>query len=353
MDEKRQLIISIEGDLAQEGLVPIELLADKLKAHQRLLFNIGSFLKGGGRRGAYKAEVLGACTLGFVESRKGSLQIVSELPPTRMLGEIDLGAQALEEIHATFQFVLKRDRTALEKKYPDFGSRSRILHSVLSCLPEEEAGYDLSVSAAGKKVKLRDDQRKWVTQASLQDAPTDMEEERSLTGTLYLIEVETGERHVGLIVGNRHVQCYYPKEYEDVVKEIIPGSLVELEGRATLDEGGQIKQIEEIYDLRPVKLFPLFKRKIEYDGRAFILKEGLSIHLDFKDGLWIHEYEPLGILAYDESRAESLRAFKMEFAACWDLVAQEENGKLTPGAIAIKKRLKDLVKEVIPTNGDL
>jgi len=169
---------------------------------------------------------------------------------------------------------------------------------------------------------------------------------QTLTGLLYLIEVATAQRHLGLIVSNRHISCYYSPEYEESVRELIPGSLVEIEGRATLDEQGEVRQIDEILNVRPVQLVPLNWRKVIHGNRRFVLRQQIQIRVNYDDGLWVHEYEPLGIISYASSRSESLEAFREDFAACWDLIAQEDDENLTTDAKEFKEKLLSLVDKV-------
>jgi hypothetical protein len=114
----------------------------------------------------------------------------------------------------------------------------------------------------------------------------------------------------------------------------------------TLDEPSEVRPIEGVLDVRSVRLEPLLGDEIIHGNRSFVLHKPIQIRIDCQDGIWIHEYEPLGILSYAPSRAESLDAFRMDFAACWDLVAQESDEKLTADARELKRKLLNLVKKV-------
>jgi hypothetical protein len=46
------------------------------------------------------------------------------------------------------------------------------------------------------------------------------------------------------------------------------------------------------------------------------------------------------------SREEAELAFRRDFVACWDVIAMEDDKKLTAGAIALKRSLLALAKEV-------
>lgn len=139
--------------------------------------------------------------------------------------------------------------------------------------------------------------------------------------------------------------CFYPPEFEETVRELIPGSLVEVEGFATLNDRGDVDRIEEIIDVRPIQLVPLYWSRIVYN-RRFILKKPIRILPDVMDGVWVHGYEPLGILAYGRTRSGSLEAFRMEFAVLWDEYAQEEDENLTDDAQELKRAINDLVSSV-------
>ncbi|MFH0809572.1 MAG: hypothetical protein V2A77_03750 [Pseudomonadota bacterium] len=351
MDAERTLVLRVEGELGQPGKVPLALLADKLQAAQRVLNNIGSALRGGGRRGAWKAEVLQACELIFQSAHHSSLEVVATVPePTQIsLPDLDTGKKSLAHLGRTVQALQEHDRQRIADLYPDYGQRARVLSSLLSLFPEEGSEYDLAIKTASAETTLTGELRSYVARMAREElVELPGEALRTLTGKLYRIEVETGQRHLGLIVQNRHILCYYSAEYEDIVRDLVPGSLVEVEGKATLDEEGRVQRIEDIIDARSVQLVPLYWTRIVWADKIFVLRRPMQIRNDFQDGLWIHEYEPLAIYSYGATRAESLDAFRAEFAACWDLIAQEEDKLLTEDARELKQTMKAIVEEVKP-----
>jgi len=104
--------------------------------------------------------------------------------------------------------------------------------------------------------------------------------------------------------------------------------------------------MKEVADARALGLAPLRWRHVTHGRRRSRLRSPIEIVVDFRDGLWIHEYAPLGVLAYGESRQESLEAFRTDFAACWDSLAQEDDASLTGDARELKRRLVQLVQTV-------
>ena len=85
---------------------------------------------------------------------------------------------------------------------------------------------------------------------------------------------------------------------------------------------------------------------IEWRRQRFILRKSLQVRVGLEGGVWVYEYEPLGILAHGSSQAEALDAFRMEFSSAWERIAKEDDARLTRDARALKKRLLSVVDRV-------
>jgi addiction module RelB/DinJ family antitoxin len=85
---------------------------------------------------------------------------------------------------------------------------------------------------------------------------------------------------------------------------------------------------------------------IEWGRKRFILRKSLQVRVGLEGGVWVYEYEPLGILAHGSSQAEALDAFRTEFASAWEQIAKEDDARLTRDAKALKKRLLSIVNRV-------
>ncbi len=340
-EHDRELTIRLTGPLAEGGSFPISLVADKLAALQRVLFNVGSALRGGGKRGSFKTEVLQECELLFVQSRPGSLDLVTRVDHPASL--LDLGQQAVGAFWATVKAVEGRDSAFVSKTFPDASGRARVLKSMVRLLPEDDGDYGLALVRGGEEAALSPAMRPFLNQLSTAEQPT-LGEVRTLTGTLFRIEVATGQRQLGILVHNRQIRCFYDSDYEDVVRELVPGSLVEVEGLATLDERGDVHQIETILDARSLHIAPLSWQRVAHQNRVFHLKQPVLIRVDFQDGVWVHALESLGILSYATTRSESLRRFREEFAATWDAVANEPDVNLTDDGRHLRDSALSLVE---------
>ena len=342
----RQLTIHFHGGITREGKVPVTLLAEKLHAIQTALYNIGSALLAGGTKGAWKSEVLQACSLSLIGTDPtASLDVlveVSEYSPDLF---DHLGAKSIKHLHNTVESILTSDRQEIQKIYPDRGQRIRVLKSVQKLLPEEESDYYMILKTIHGETKLDEHVKNRFETIARNDFVSITEEETvKITGKLYLIEVGLGHPQIGLRVNNRNIPCDFPSEFEDVIRDLIPGSTVEVEGRATLNDRGDVAKIEEIFDARSVQLIPSYWTKVYYDNHQFDLKEPITITVNFLDGLWIHECEYLSIIGYGKTRSESLDSFRMEFDSCWFTIAQEDDNKLSYDALDLKKKLLGIVK---------
>jgi hypothetical protein len=326
--------------------VSIDMLARKLEAAQQVLFNIGSTIAGGGRRGPHSAKVLQECTLYFVKSEPGSLKIIAQLPnPSSLFEEMEVGDQSLTKMTQTLEAIEKKDRSAIEKLYSDSGQRTRVVKSVARLLPEEDAEYDVVVTTSKASNRLRSGFRESVEAVLVEPSEFPEQQVRTLTGILYLIEVVTGEHQVGVLARNRRIPCHYAADDEPLIRDLVPGSLVELKGVATLNDRGDIEQIEEIIDISMVlPIIPLNWSRVDYGNRRFVLKEQIQIKQDFSDDVWVCEFGPLGILAYGLSRREAVECFRRNFSVSWDDIAQEQDDNLTLDAQELKKKFRSLVE---------
>jgi len=85
---------------------------------------------------------------------------------------------------------------------------------------------------------------------------------------------------------------------------------------------------------------------IEWGRKRFLLKKTIRVRVGFEGGVWVYEYEPLGILAHGSTEAEAMDAFRTEFASAWNHIAKEDDANLTRDARGLKKRLLSIVDRV-------
>lgn len=85
---------------------------------------------------------------------------------------------------------------------------------------------------------------------------------------------------------------------------------------------------------------------IEWGRKRFILKKTIRVRVGLEGGVWVYDYEPLGIMAHGSTEAEAMDAFRTEFASAWNHIAREDDANLTRDARGLKKRLLSIVDRV-------
>jgi hypothetical protein len=79
-------------------------------------------------------------------------------------------------------------------------------------------------------------------------------------------------------------------------------------------------------------------------GRTFEFSRGLQIRVLEEDGGWAYESDDPELMGFGLTRSDAEQSFCVDFAACWDEIACQDDGKLTQDAIELKQRLLALVK---------
>jgi hypothetical protein len=85
--------------------------------------------------------------------------------------------------------------------------------------------------------------------------------------------------------------------------------------------------------------------ELTYKGRTFAFNRDLVIHVTQEEGGWSFAEDEIRLLGFGHTRAEAEFTFCLDFAAQWyDLACEEDDSKLTLGAIKVKRALLALVK---------
>jgi hypothetical protein len=85
-------------------------------------------------------------------------------------------------------------------------------------------------------------------------------------------------------------------------------------------------------------------KELTYRGRTFEFNREMHIRVLEEDGGWAYESDDPEIMGYGLTRTEAELTFCLGFAAQWNDLACEEDGKLTQGAREVKRGLLALVK---------
>jgi hypothetical protein len=95
---------------------------------------------------------------------------------------------------------------------------------------------------------------------------------------------------------------------------------------------------------------PVVIRDVRYRGRTFRFRNGKYTEFlptyDETGELLCLEHEPIGIHVFADTREELLAELAEQVCMLWDEYACEDDEKLTPAAIQLKKKLLDALEEV-------
>jgi len=351
--DARRVRLKFDGPAVTDGKVPLLILAEKLKHLQKAIFNIASGTLP--RRGSWSRKVQRACELRFVEVNIGSLEVISELPPPEEfeVEGLDLGVSSLQRLRDVLSSVTQKRHERIVELFPDSGTRARVMKSVVGILPNEGDDYDIVIGmdSLPEHWVLQADDRDYINESILEEVDEiDAETIRVVTGKLFRIEIDTAERHIALEVNGRRIKCRYPDYLEETISQFVAGSLVEVKGRAVFDSSGNVSEIKEIIEVDEMELAPVTMKRVKDDGRTLEFKDPISVSLDFRNGLWVYEFDPLGILAYADNRKSALRHLREEFFVLWDDIRGCDDEGLTSDAQELKKKLVELVQEGSPAS---
>lgn len=339
--------------MVKDGKVPFSFLAKKLDSFQKSLYNVASAMGGGpvGRRGAYDKHIRVACELFLYPLAEGSYKIIAEIPDPSLLEyplfeHEDLGLKSLKIYKDVLINLQEKNTKKITQLLPNFDARLRALKSIHRLCPKynEEFWIEVSNGIDGAYSKLTDKTYEYLESLFEEDS------EEAVTSTIHgqLIEIRvlSGRNHIILRSQQREIVCYYSREIEDTITQLVAGSLVEVRGRAQLSEDNRVRQIDEIMDVSTIDLFPFKKSTFSWGDKKYILKEPVTCLQDFRNDIWVYECPKYNLHSYGDDRQQVLRDFEEGFIFLCEELLEEDDENLTAGAIKLRERLKSDIGEV-------
>ena len=314
-NSKRTLEIVLSGEAVLDGRVSVSLFTNTLRAVQDVVIQVAKsrLQKDPAKRGPSPSVIRRECELFLVRTEPSSLHAYLELPEkeaTLFPDLPDFGESVFEDTKNMLDSIGDGDERKLHSIIPNAAYRARIVNNVARIAPCEDSDYHLEYKTPNQppRALVRPPKAVAARLVALPSMPPEKEE-------------PTGRRR-----------------------------FVEAKGLAEICEGNITKWIET-YDMVELELDferAWRPREIKAERRLFRLTHPIACAIEKQERLFVSEYEPLGIVAYGESREEVMRAFSYEFAILWDVIVQESDIRLTEDAKALKKKLIELVKEVEP-----
>jgi len=308
-DPARRITIRIGGQAVKDGRISVSLLTRTLHLAQQALFQVAVSQQRRplGKGGRYPASVEKECELFLVETRPGSRSAVLELPPREQphLPQIpDPGESALDELKRTMHCVSAGDSDSIRSMLPNLSHRRLIVSTIAAMMPREGADYTVEASI---------DSGEHLSQMA-----------------------HPGDDYISAVIGTA---------------ETAPETrvaLIEAHCTARLTAEGELKKLIKVIDFRIEEddVRPYRTEEIVWRGRVFLLKRQLACEARKEYGFWVLESKMPTIRAYAKTREEAIQEFGREFAMLWDEYAQVQDSGLTDDALALKRQMNRIVREV-------
>jgi hypothetical protein len=352
--ETPKLKLAFSGEGFRDGAVPLTVLAAKLQALQNLVFHAAAAVQRDStrRRGLWYNKYRAVAELTFSTAHRSNLVVEAELAPDPVLAEpLSIGKQAVDLV---FQF-----GAAVESGNSTTGNISRddssyLLRALEGLMPNATDQYVVELENCNAqnhpKLKFTPESRIRLRRLAGGSAETPLEE-ATLVGELIKIHVDSGEDKITLRSDAREIDCFYPDSMRDQVANLLAGSIVEVTGRATLDDRGEVRKLSEVIDVDTVSMEPLRIGRFEYAGRRYPLTTPVTVMVGYSDGLWVYSNDSLNLWGYADRREDALRDLNESFAYMYREIAEEADSSLDAVAQKLKQKLLELVVQPEGTRG--
>ena len=325
-------------------------MADRLYRLQAALLHIGDYLTGSDfrQRGGSPAAVRSKCTLYIAEVEMGSFKADLEVAtpqPQSTDGEPGLGEAAIAKLSEIISTIEESPEveSSIDSTVTDPRHRTRILTDLLEVWPDEREGLDVRMAFLGSSQSSLSPIRKLVIQGLIsrqKDA-----EQASVKGILGTAHVTPGEPYIRLTGPDGNIRCRMTSQQRESASQLLGRPAIVL-GQAEFDSAGNIREIESVDRIEPFRELTL--QRLFSGEEEMVLKEPVTVSIDYSENQWIASNDDLGIVAMDPDYDNCLKEFQDEFFFAWREYGKADDSLLTVGARDLKRTLRTLVQGGVP-----
>jgi hypothetical protein len=179
--------------------------------------------------------------------------------------------------------------------------------------------------------------------------PTEIEPDRE-TVNGELIEINFADRQITVlpIGSNRQLKVTYQDPMEDLLLENRK-STIQITGRVSRDENGEIRNMFDLESIGPLDLSPLELSEVEFEGVRLRFKETMRLQprLNEDNPQFVSVQEPqLGLDAFAGTVNDLLDEVAEDLVVVWKHYAKAPDSDLSPKALDLKRRLLAAMEEV-------
>lgn len=238
-----------------------------------------------------------------------------------------------------------QDRDSIATLLPDSGLRKRVVDAFLRIAPKPGSGWLLDLARNGTKLRLDD---RWQRSVRKMFASANPEPDReTINGEL--MEIDFANRLITItpIGSNRRLQVTYPDSMEDLLFEN-RREIIQITGRVSRDENGDIKTLFDPESIGPLDLTPLELREVEFQGLRLRFRQTMLLQPklveDNPQFLAIEDAE-LGLDVFAGTIEELVEELSEDLTVLWLNYAKAADSDLTPQALEMKHRLLAALEE--------
>jgi len=351
----RTVFLTIDGDLAAGGRVPIDILAAKMKGLHELVAATAKLtapVLPRGKKGVAQIKVApkDAGRLFFKDFKRNCLTVEFDLAEgDALFAEEDWPVSAADMAGELLRGIRDRNESRLAQLVPDASARMAVARKARALMPAS-LDHQVKIRTPHQSVDLASPVDDYIKTLEAQFAAEQREQRRTdcrtAAGKVTLIDIGADPPMVGIRHGLFTLFCALsPNVSREIVGDLTPGALVEITGEAVLDAKGKLRQIVNVSELRQLRQEPIRWTRLTCGNREFIFSRDLVVKVTNSDGGWVFETEEPSIVGFGLQRQEAHLAFRQDFATCWDVIASKEDDRLTLDAIDLKTALKSLVAD--------
>jgi hypothetical protein len=170
---------------------------------------------------------------------------------------------------------------------------------------------------------------------------------QTITGYLQAMDFEAHKITILYPENNRELECFYDEELETDLLET-RRDLVQVTGTVVVDDHGIPQKIQAVTNIQPLDLSDFIISEIACGECLLQFREPLTLSpepTETKQYL-ILRHDDLDIDVIALTREELLNELHEQIDVLWREYAKEEDARLTPAALVLKRRLLDAIQEV-------
>jgi hypothetical protein len=256
-------------------------------------------------------------------------------------GEPNLGEEAVAKFQEIVALVEREQdiESRVDLSITNPRHRTRIIRDLRDLWPDEREQLDVKVSFRGQEASQLTTTGRLVLDGLLYRQPDP--EQVSVKGILGTAHVMPGEAFFRITGPDGRITCRITKEQQESAGRLL-GKPTIVYGQAEFDSAGNVREIttvDRIEPFRELTLQRLFKEDTE-----LVLREPVTLSIDYRDDLWVAENDDLGIVSTGEDYDACVQNFQDEFFFAWEEYGRVEDSQLTVGASNLKRLLVGLVQ---------